>query len=113
MIRNRLIAIAPRWSFLAVLAYWMCASNAHGQSAAPAAINGVYNVSYRCAQGPTTLKLFLHASAGGLLTGIFTFYLPPVSHNQAYSFSLIGPLDPAMVKCSLRLERWEVPSPLT
>jgi hypothetical protein len=111
MIRNRLIAIAPRWSFLAVLADWMCASNAHGQSAAPAAINGVYNGSYRCAQGPTTLKLFLHASADGSLTGIFTFYLPPGSHNQAYSFSLSGPLDAATGKFRLSPDKWETPPP--
>ncbi len=91
MTPNRLVAIAFRWSISAMLTLWLLAPNAQAQSAATA-INGVYNGTYTCALGPRTLKLSLLASGNGSLTGLFTFYLPPTSHTQAFSYSLSGDL---------------------
>ena len=85
MTPNRLPAIAFRWSISAVFTLWLFAPNAKAQSAATA-INGVYNGTYTCAIGPRTLKLSLLASGNGSLTGVFTFYLPPTSHTQAFSY---------------------------
>jgi hypothetical protein len=61
MTPNRLAAIAFRWSISTVFTLWLFAPNAQAQSAATA-VNGVYNGSYTCAQGPRTLKLSLLAS---------------------------------------------------
>ena len=47
-----------------------------------AALTGVYNGTYRCAQGATNLKLSLTTTASGELSGLFTFYLPPGTQNQ-------------------------------
>jgi hypothetical protein len=111
MIRNRLIASTLRWLFPAVFALRMFASAGQSQNAAPDAINGVYDGNYTCAQGPRTLRLSLRTSAGGSLTGIFTFYVPPTSHDHAYSFSLSGPFDAATGKFMLRPVKWETPPP--
>jgi hypothetical protein len=88
---NRLISITFRCLISALLALWVFSPNAQAQSAATA-INGVYNGTYTCAIGPRTLKLSLLASGNGSLTGLFTFYLPPTSHTQAFSYSLSGDL---------------------
>ena len=85
------------------------APNTQAQSAATA-INGVYNGSYTCA-GPRTLKLSLLASGNGSLTGVFTFYLPPTSHTQAFSYSLSGTFDAASGKFKLNPVKWEIPPP--
>jgi hypothetical protein len=79
------------------------------QSTLPSAINGVYNGSYTCAQGPRTLKLSLLASDNGSLTGLFTFYIPPTSHAQAFSYSLSGTFDAASGKFKLKSVKWEAP----
>src|SRR5258708_333624 len=92
MARNRVVAIAFRSLILAVFTLCVFAPNAQAQGAATS-INGVYNGTYTCAIGPRTLKLSLLASGNGSLTGLFTFYLPPVSHTNAFSFSLSGTFD--------------------
>lgn len=110
MTPNRLAAIAFRWSISAVFTLWLFAANAEAQSAATA-INGVYNGSYTCALGPRALKLSLLASGKGSLTGVFTFYLPPTSHTQAFSYSMSGTFDAASGKFKLNPVKWEVPPP--
>src|SRR5262249_14509956 len=65
-------------------------SSANSASNPANAVDGVYTGTYTCAKGPTNLKLTLKAPEYGLLTGTFTFYLPPGSHTQAFSFSLNG-----------------------
>src|ERR1700682_6227178 len=81
-------------NFLLLILILVSASIAQAQSAANA-INGVYNGTYNCALGPRTLKLSLLASGNGSLTGVFTFYLPPDSHTQAFSYSMSGTFDAA------------------
>src|SRR6267142_4463331 len=110
MTPNRLAAIAFRWSISAVFTLWSFAPNAQAQSAATA-INGVYNGTYTCALGPRTLKLSLLALGNGSFTGVFTFYLPPTSHTQAFSYSLSGTFDAASGKFKLDPVKWEVPPP--
>ncbi len=110
MTPNRLISITFRCLISALLALWVVSPNAQAQSAATA-INGVYNGTYTCALGPRTLKLSLLASGNGSLTGVFTFYLPPTSHTQAFSYSMSGTLDAASGKFKLDPVKWEVPPP--
>src|SRR5437868_15285917 len=86
------------------------APKAQAQSAATA-INGVYNGTYTCAIRPRTLKLSLLASGNGSLTGAFTFYLPPTSHTEAFSYSLNGTFDAASGKFKLNPVKWETPPP--
>lgn len=111
MTPNRLTAIAFRWSSSAVFTLYVFAPNAQAQNAATA-IDGVYNGTYTCAIGPRTLKLSLLASGNGSLTGLFTFYLPPTSHTQAFSYSLNGTFDPASGQFKLDPVKWEVPPPV-
>src|ERR1700693_1683355 len=110
MTPNRLSAIAFRWSISAVFTLRLFAPNTQAQSAATA-INGVYNGTYTCAQGPRTLKLSLLAAGNGSLTGVFTFYLPPPSHTQAFSYSMSGTFDAASGKFKLTPVKWETPPP--
>jgi hypothetical protein len=77
----------------------------------PAALTGVYNGTYRCAQGATNLKLSLTVTPGGELSGLFTFYLPPGTQNQGYTYSLRGQYDARTAKFSLMPERWETQHP--
>ncbi|HWY56044.1 MAG TPA: hypothetical protein VNZ03_16375 [Terriglobales bacterium] len=86
------------------------APNMQAQSAATA-INGVYNGNYACAQGPRTLKLSLLASGNGSLTGVFTFYMPPNSHSQAFSYSLSGTFDASSGRFRLNPVSWETQPP--
>lgn len=74
---------------------------------APSAVNGVYTGTYVCAKGPTDLKLTLNSPEYGLLTGTFTFYVPPGTHNKAYTFSMNGHFDPASGKFNLNPLKWE------
>jgi hypothetical protein len=111
MTPNRLTTIAFRWSFYAAFALWVFAPVVHVQRATATAISGVYNGTYTCAIGPRTLKLSLLASANGTLTGIFTFYLPPTSHTQAFSYRLSGTVDPVSGKFKLNPVRWETRPP--
>lgn len=80
------------------------------QTAAPAqvaggsGITGVYNGTYTGGMGWRTLKLALQTADKGPLTGVFTFYLPPTSHDQAYSFILTG-------KFTLKPMRWQTQAP--
>jgi hypothetical protein len=110
MTPNRLTAFALRCSFSAVSVFWLFAPKAQAQSAANA-INGDYNGTYTCAIGPRTLKLSLLTSGNGSLTGVFTFYLPPTSHTQAFSYSLNGTFDAASGKFKLNPVKWETPPP--
>src|SRR6185437_6523899 len=64
-------------------------------------VDGVYNGAYTCAQGPTKLKLSLMRTAGGDILALFTFYLPPGTQNQPYTYSLGGQYDPHSAKLSL------------
>jgi hypothetical protein len=110
MTPNRLTAIAFRWSISAVFTLCVFASSLKAQSAATT-INGDYNGTYTCAIGPRTLKLSLFTSGNGSLTGVFTFYLPPTSHTQAFSYSLSGTFDAASGKFKLNPVKWETPPP--
>src|ERR1041385_617387 len=76
-----------------------------------AALTGVYNGTYRCAQGATNLKLSLTTTASGELSGLFTFYLPPGTQNQGYTYSLHGQYDARTAKFSLMPVRWETQHP--
>jgi len=107
---NRLPAIAFRWAISAVFTLWVFGPNAQAQSAGTA-INGVYNGTYTCAIGARTLKLSLLASGNGSLTGVFTFYLPPTSRTEAFSYSLNGTFDAASGKFKLNPVKWETPPP--
>jgi len=80
-------------------------------SAQNAALTGVYNGTYRCGQGQTNLKLSLTVTASGELSGLFTFYLPPGTQNQGYTYSLHGQYDPRTAKFSLMPVRWETQHP--
>ena len=111
MTLNRLTAIAFRWSIPAVFAFWVFAPSAQAQSGAATAINGVYNGHYTCAQGPRTPKLSLLASGNGLLTGVFTLYVPPTSHTLAFGYSWSGTFDAASGKFKLNPIKWETPPP--
>ncbi len=75
------------------------------------AIDGVYTGTYVCAKGPTDLKLTLKAPEYGLLTGTFTFYVPPGTHNKAYTFSMNGHFDPKSGSFNLNPLKWEGPEP--
>jgi len=75
------------------------------------AIDGVYTGTYVCAKGPTDLKLTLKAPEYGLLTGTFTFYVPPGTHNKAYTFSMNGHFDPSSGKFNLNPSKWDGPVP--
>ena len=77
----------------------------------PAALTGVYNGTYRCGQGATNLKLSLTTTAGGELSGLFTFYLPPGTQNQGYTYSVRGQYDARTAKFSLMPVRWETQHP--
>jgi protein-tyrosine-phosphatase len=66
---------------------------ARAQITQPGAIDGVYNGTYTCGQGPRTLKLSLRATDEHAVEGLFTFYVPPQSHDRAYSYSLKGSYD--------------------
>jgi hypothetical protein len=79
--------------------------------AAPARIDGVYDGTYTCAQGPGTLKLSLAAGPGNSLTGLFTFYVPPRSHDRAYSYRLSGTYDAESGQFRLNPLAWETPPP--
>ena len=74
-------------------------------------VDGVYTGTYTCAKGPAGLKLTLKAPEYGLLTGTFTFYLPPGSHTKAYTFSLNGHFDPTSGNFKLNPLKWEGPEP--
>jgi hypothetical protein len=110
MTPNRLAAIAFQCLISAVFTLCLFAPNAQAQSAATA-INGVYNGTYTCAAGPRTLKLSLLAPGNGSLTGVFTFYLPPASHTEAFSYSLSGTLEAASGKFKLNPVKWDTPPP--
>lgn len=111
MIPNRMTIIASRCLIAAVFAFGVFASSAPAQSAAATDITGVYNGTFSDAQGPRTLKLALHTSGNGALTGVFTLYLPPTSHDQAYSYSVSGTFDATSGKFDLRPQRWLIPPP--
>lgn len=74
-------------------------------------IDGVYTGTYVCAKGPTDLKLTLKAPEYGLLTGTFTFYVPPGTHNKSYTFSMNGHFDPSSGKFNLNPLKWEGQEP--
>jgi hypothetical protein len=75
------------------------------------AVGGVYNGTYTCAQGSTTLKLSVMPTANGDLYALFTFYPPRGTQNQPYTYSLQGQYDPKTAKLSLTPLRWETASP--
>ena len=96
----------------------MDASSSNSASSAPpssnsnqATVDGVYTGTYVCAKGPTDLKLTLKAPEFGLLSGTFTFYVPPGTHNKAYTFSLNGHFDPKSGSFNLNPLKWEGPEP--
>lgn len=86
-------------------------SSASSTSKQENAVEGVYTGTYVCAKGPTDLKLTLKAPEYGLLTGTFTFYVPPGTHNKAYTFSMNGHFDPKSGSFNLNPLKWEGPEP--
>jgi hypothetical protein len=74
-------------------------------------LTGVYHGKYRCAQGPTNLKLTLVAAGDGSMTGEFTFDLPATSSTRTASYSLSGKYDPATGNFRLNPVKWEPPEP--
>ena len=112
MTPNRLISITFRCLISALLALCFFSPNAKAQDAATA-ITGVSETARTlCAAGPRTVKLSLLASGSGSLTGLFTFYLPPNSHSQAYTYSISGTFDGKSGKFKLSPVKWEVQPPL-
>jgi hypothetical protein len=88
-----------------------CAIAAGQQAAADIApITGVYNGTYACAQGPRTLRLTLTATGEHTLEGLFTFYMPPKSHDHPYSYTLKGSYDEAG-NFHLEPVQWKTPPP--
>ena len=100
--------IAPRLPVLCLLTCFVVPA-ASAQSAT--ALNGVYNGTYTCAQGSTKMKLSLMASPSGDVSALFTFYLPPGTQKQAFSYSLRGQYNSQTAKISLVPVRWETASP--
>jgi hypothetical protein len=111
MTPNRLTAMSIRWAVFTLAALWLSAPNVQAQSPAATAINGVYEGTYTCAQGPRTLKLTLQVGVNGSLTGIFTFYLPPISHARAFSYSLNGTYEAGSGRFTLNPIKWETTPP--
>ena len=60
------------------------------QPASPTAIDGVYNGTYSCANGSVNLKLSLKSTDKGLVTGFFTFDLPPDTGGARVTYKLTG-----------------------
>jgi hypothetical protein len=96
------------------------ATAAPPQAAVPAAaapssaasIAGVYAGSYICGGRTRSLKLELSApDSTGLVTGHFTAYQPPESHDKPYTFLANGRLDPATGKFKLMPLKWETRAP--
>jgi len=117
---NSTVAMRWRWSIrrnglrlaiAAVLASGVLTPSSPAQSAAGIGITGVYNGTYTGGMGRRTLKLALQTADKGTLTGVFTFYLPPTSHDQAYSFILTGKFDVASGKFTLEPVRWQTQAP--
>jgi len=98
-------------SYLIGTTVLFCAIAAGQQAAADiSSITGSYNGTYACAQGPRTLTLTLTATGEHTLEGLFTFYMPPKSHEHPYSYTLKGTYDEAG---NFRLEpvQWKTPPP--
>lgn len=60
------------------------------QLAPPTAINGVYNGTYSCMNGSVNLKLSLKSTDNGVVTGFFTFDLPPDAGGSRATYKLTG-----------------------
>jgi hypothetical protein len=60
------------------------------QLAPPTAINGVYNGTYSCVNGSVNLKLSLKSTDNGVVTGFFTFDLPPDAGGARATYKLTG-----------------------
>ena len=60
------------------------------QPISPTAINGVYNGTYSCANGSVSLKLSLKSTDNGVVTGFFTFDLPPDAGGSRATYKLTG-----------------------
>lgn len=60
------------------------------QLAPPTAINGVYNGTYSCMNGSVSLKLSLKSTDNGVVTGFFTFDLPPDAGGSRATYRLTG-----------------------
>jgi hypothetical protein len=60
------------------------------QPDSPTAINGVYNGTYSCANSSVSLKLSLKSTNNGLVTGFFTFDLPPDAGGSRVTYKLTG-----------------------
>lgn len=111
MTRDPLIVFPLQLSILVGFAVGCVSIAGQAQTAEARAINGVYNGTYTCMQGPRTLKLSLTVSSSEALAGEFTFYLPPTSHDRAFSYSLHGTWDAATGKFRLAPVKWETAPP--
>ncbi len=98
-----------RW-IAAIVAFCLMAASASAQSAA-SAINGVYKGTVVDAQGTRAVKISLQVAANGALTGEFTYYPTPTSHDPVCSFGLGGSFDAVSGKVNLRPLRWLTPPP--
>src|ERR1700723_2048914 len=105
---NSFVSVIGRWT-CALFLFCLSANSAAPQKEASSEINGVYNGTYTCMQGPRTLTLTLTALENDGLLGLFTFYVPPTSHDHAYSYKLTGSYTPATQVFTLTPSKWVTP----
>ena len=85
-----------RWALAAIIAGWTLVTVAPAQPASATSIDGVYNGSYAGGQDapvrgqvanasvvPVKFKLSITQRDNGMLTGVFTLYLPEGSGTNA------------------------------
>jgi hypothetical protein len=122
MILNRTKTIMTRW-WITVIACSAFAASAPAQPARTASIDGVYNGSYAGGQAapvrgevakasvrPIKFKLSITQQDNGVLTGVFTLYLPEDSDTKAYTCTLTGYFH-ANRTFLLNRGKWETPPP--
>jgi len=92
----------------------VCAFETAASAQPPSALTGVYTGEFlRCDDSKdfTALKLTLLVTPDGGIFGTFTFFLPPETQKDAYTYSLQGRLNPAKVEFTLVPVKWETKVP--
>ena len=111
MILNRMkTIIGERWITVIACSALVASAPAQSPEFAEAISNGVYHGSYAGEQGQITFKLSITQPRGGILAGVFTFYLPEGSDTKAYTCDLSGILR-ANRTFLLTRRKWETPPP--
>jgi hypothetical protein len=114
-----------RW-WITIIACSAFVASAPAQPARAASIDGVYNGSYAGGQAapvrgqvgqvanagvePTKFKLSITQGDNGVLTGVFTLYLPEGSDMKEYTCALTGFIQ-ANRTFLLNRAKWEIPPP--